>query len=131
MTHKQAGFSLVELVVFIVVIGIVISGVFTAFSTALQKSPIVNPQTTAIELANARMDIIIDQRHMVGFASFADPCTEGSPPAICTLGISGYTTTSTISAYTIGSDANYKIIDVLVTGPQNARANMKTFVAAY
>lgn len=129
---NSAGFTLIELVIFIVIIGIAVSGIFLAFSTALQQTPLVNPQTTANELASARMEIIIGQRRMNGFTTLTDPCVS-SPPAVCTVpaGITGFTITSTISAYTVGSDSNYKIIDVLVTGPQNARTNLKTVVASY
>lgn len=127
-----AGFSLIELVVFIVVIGLAVSGVFLAFSTALQGTPLVNPLTTANELASARMDIIIGQRRSNGFGAVSDICVS-SPPAVCAVpaGISGYTTTSTITPLTINGDPNYKLIDVITTGPQNVKAEVKTFVAGY
>ncbi len=125
---KSKGFSLIELVVFIVVIGLALSGVFLAFSTALQKSPGVNAETTALELAAARMNIIIGQRHINGFSATSDPCTAGSPPAMC-AGTTGYTVTSSISPYTVNTDSNYKLIDVLVSGPQHANADLKTLVA--
>ncbi|MCX7121086.1 MAG: type II secretion system protein [Gammaproteobacteria bacterium] len=128
--NHSAGFSLIELVVFIVVIGLAVSGIFLAFSTALQKAPLVNTQTLANQLAIARMDMIIGQRRMVGFSSFTDICPG---PAVCTVpaAITGYTITSTITPVTIGSDTNYKLIDVTVTGPQNSKANLKTWVASW
>lgn len=124
------GFSLIELIVFIVIIGLAVSGVFLAFSTALQKTPLVNPQTTANQLASARMDIIIGQRRIVGFSSFTDICPG---PAVCIIpaGITGYTVTSSITPYTVGSDSNYKLIAVTVTGPQNSKAVLQTLVASY
>ncbi len=132
MKKYEAGFSLIELVIFIVIIGIVVSSVFLAFSTSSQKSPFVNAQVTANLLAGARMDIILGQRRLVGFTSFTDPCVS-SPPAVCTVpaGITGYTTTSTISTLTIGGDSNYKSINVTVTGPQNSKTVLKTFVGKY
>jgi len=130
MIKHSAGFSLIELVIFIVVIGIAVSGIFLAFNTALQKTPLVNSQTTANELASARMEIIIGQRRMVGFNSFTDICPG---PAVCTIpaAITGYTITSSITTYTVGSDSNYKLIDVTATGPNNAKAELKTLVAEY
>ena len=129
---KNRGITLIEVIIFIVIIGFVISSIFVAFNTTLQKTSTVNPQTTAIELANARMEIILGQRRMNGFTTLSDPCVS-SPPAVCTIpaGITGFTVTSTISTLTIGGDSNYKSIDVLVTGPQNSRANLKTLVASY
>ena len=127
----MVGFSLIELVIFIVIIGIAVSSVFLSLSTALQKTSLVNPQTTAIELASARMDIILGQRRINGFQSFYDLCSINPPVCTVAPGIAGYTISSTISKYTVGNDSNYKIIDVLVTGPQNSRANLKTMVAEY
>lgn len=132
MRIKQQGVSLIELVVFIVVIGLALSGVMLAFNTALDKTSQINPQTTAIQLASARMDIIIGQRRMLGFTNFSDPCVS-SPPAVCTVpaAITGYTITSTIAALTISGDTNYKSIDVTVTGPQGANAVLKSIVGKY
>lgn len=135
MTFKKnmLGFSLIELVIFIVIIGIIVSGVFLAFSTTLQKTSATNPQTIANELASARMDIILGWRRNNGFSAVSsDPCASG-PPAVCAIasGITGYTVTVTINPYSVGADSNYKLIDVLVTGPQNARTNLKTIVAYY
>lgn len=132
LKKKSAGFSLIELVVFIVVIGLAVGGVFLAFSTALQKNPLINPQTTANELASARMDIIIGQRRINGFSTLSDPCVS-SPPAVCTVpaAITGYTISSAISTISIGGDSNYKLIIVTVTGPQNSKAEVKTLVASY
>ena len=126
-TRASAGFSLIELIVFIVVIGIALAGVMTAFNTALQNTSSVNPETTAIQLASARMEIIFSQSRSQGFASFIDICAS-SPPAVCPTAPSGYAVTASINAYTVGSDTNYKLIDVIASGPQNAYANMKMIV---
>ncbi|OGT27062.1 MAG: hypothetical protein A3I77_02435 [Gammaproteobacteria bacterium RIFCSPLOWO2_02_FULL_42_14] len=132
MKKNNVGFTLIELVIFIVIIGFVVTSVFIAFNTTLQKTSSVNPQTTAIALASARMDIIIGSRRMNGFTGLTDPCVSGSP-AVCTAlsAITGYTITSTLTPYAIGSDSNYRIINVIVTGPQNSRADLKTVVALY
>ncbi|OGT50708.1 MAG: hypothetical protein A3E84_00305 [Gammaproteobacteria bacterium RIFCSPHIGHO2_12_FULL_42_13] len=125
----QHGFSLVELVVFIVVIGVALTGVMLAFTTALESGTSANPQTLATQLASARMDIILQQRRVNGFTSFNDPCVS-SPPAVCPS-LSGYAISSTITTYTISGDANYKLVDVTVSGPQNAYVNLKSLVGKY
>lgn len=130
--HRHKGFSLVELVVFIVVIGFAISSVFLAFQTALTQTPYGNSQTVATLLAQGRMDFILGQRRLIGFANFSDLCTGVSPPTICTLpaAITGYTITSSITTTTINSDSNYKIITVTVNGPHNSAATLNTLVAS-
>jgi len=131
ISSSQAGMSLIEMVVFIVVTSIAISAVFIAFTVPMQQTPNSNAQTTATQLAQNRMEIILGQERLLGFASFSDPCTGATPPAVCTVSaaLSAYTTTSTLTATTISGDTNYIIIDVLVTGPLNVRADLKTLVS--
>ena len=116
---KLRGFSLIELIVFILIIAIVTSALLVSFQTILQVSPTGNRQTTAIGLAQERMDLILGQRRLKGFSSFSNPCASGSPPAICTA-LTGYTVTSNIAATTISGDSNYKTITVTVSGLGNA-----------
>ena len=136
MKKQMRGLSLIELVIFIVVLGLALSSIFLAFTTALQQSVAVNPQTTANELAQMRMNIILGQRRLQGYNVLApgtntDWCG-ASPPAVCTInaGITGYTVTSVIATYTISGDSNYKIITVTVTGPQSAKAVLQTVIGA-
>lgn len=112
---NSKGFSLIEMIVFILIIGIAAIAVLRSFGSFLQKSPTGNRQTTAIALAQERMELILAQRQLKGFNSFTDLCSGGSPPSICTAP-SGYTITSTISSVTIGGDSNYKNITVTVSG---------------
>jgi prepilin-type N-terminal cleavage/methylation domain-containing protein len=112
---NSKGFSLIEMIVFILIIGITATAVLRSFGSILQKSPTANRQTTAIALAQERMELILAQRQLKGFNSFIDPCTLGSPPSICTAP-SGYIVSSTISTVTIGGDSNYKNITVTVSG---------------
>lgn len=108
----DGGFSLIEAIVFIVVLGVLVAGLLVAFATPMQNSPQAGRLDLAAELAQARMELILAQRRAVGFAGFADPCPG---PAIC-IPPTGYTVTSSIvSGY--GADAtNYKIITVNVSG---------------
>ena len=106
------GFSLIELIVFIVVLGVLAAGFVVAFSSPLRNSPEAGRLDLAAELAQQRMELILAQRRTVGFSGFADPCPG---PAVCTPP-TGYTVTSSIvSGY--GADAtNYKVITVNVSG---------------
>ena len=127
--RNNHGFSLIELIVFIVVVGISLTGVMLAFTSALENNVGANPQTIAIHLAGARMGVILTQRRINGFDSVSDPCVT-SPPAVC-QSASGYTISSAISTYTISGDNNYKLIDVTVSGPQNAYVALKSLVGRY
>ena len=126
------GFSLIELIVFIVVIGIAVTAISIAFSTASQNDVGANAQTTANNIAAARMEFILGQASINGYLSFSDLCAGGSPPAVCTLpaALSAYTVSSSIAGTTIGGDSNYKIITVTVSGPQSAAATLKALVGS-
>jgi Tfp pilus assembly protein PilE len=128
MNSKLNGFTLIELVIFIVVISVTFTTLAISFQTLLKKSYFPNRVTTAVGLAQARMELILGQRYQKGFTSFVDPCTNATPPAVCTLP-AGYTiATPTIANTTIGSDTNFKTITVTVSGL--GRATLKMLVGS-
>ena len=110
--RRRNGFSLIEVIIFIVILGVLAAGLAVAFSSPLRNSPEAGRLDLAAELAQQRMELILAQRRATGFAGFTDPCPG---PAICTPP-SGYTVSSSIVAG-YGADAtNYKIVTVSVTG---------------
>ncbi len=68
-------------------------------------------------LSQDEMELILGSRRLGGFA-ITNPC-----PAGCTL-LTGYTTTTTITNTTIGSDSNYKTIVVTTSGLGDAVLTM-------
>ena len=110
MKKISAGFTLIELILFIVIVGIAAIAVLLSFQTLLTKSPNTNRQTTAITLAGARMDVIMGQYYQAGFASFSDICSGGSPAAVCQTQ-AGYTIASSII-----NNGTSKTITVTVSG---------------
>ncbi len=121
ITQKQ-GFTFLELVIFIVIIGILAAGLLSAFNVFLQKQPSVQAATLANSLAAQRMEIILGQKKISGFSAYSDPCPG---PAICSVP-TGYTVTSSI-ANNWNNDTNYNVITVSVTG--KATASLTTMVA--
>ncbi len=125
--NRMKGYSLIELIVFIVIIGLVSVALLIPLNFISEKSPNPINQTTALMLAQERMELIIGQRQLVGFTNFTDPCAVGSPPAICTNPITGFTvSTPVISTITSG-----KQMVVTVTGPGNSKAVLTTQVGNY
>ena len=106
------GFSLLEAIVFIVVLGVLAAGLVVAFASPLLRSPDAGRLDLAAELAQQRMELILAQRRATGFAAFADPCPG---PSVCTPP-TGYTVTSSIVAGYGADPTNYKIITVNVSG---------------
>lgn len=112
--RRLAGFTLLEAIVFIVVLGVLLGGIVVAFRAALLGSPDAGRLDAATEIAQQRMELILAQRRAVGFAGFADPCVPGPGPAQCTPP-AGYTVTSSIAGGWV-DPANYKVVTVNVTG---------------
>ena len=106
------GFSLIEMIVFIVILGVLMAGLVVAFTSPLQNAPAAGRLDQAAELAQGRMELILAQRRATGFAAFADPCPG---PAVCTPP-TGYTVTSSIVAGYGADPINYKVITVNVSG---------------
>jgi type II secretory pathway pseudopilin PulG len=131
---KQKGVTLIELVIFIIVLGIIVTGILMSFGVALRKSPDIDRASRAVELAQQRMDLIVGLRKMNGFDSITtDPCEDPSPPNACTIP-SGYTITTTI-----GDGDNpwvapdYKVVTITVkdSSTDAQLAQIKALLAAY
>lgn len=128
MNRMCAGFSLIELIIFIVVSSVLAAGLMLGVNRALKGSPDVMRATTANEIARTRMEFIIGNRYKQGFNAFVDPCAGGSPPALC-VPPTGYSVNATITPTTLGGDTQYKTITVLVTGL--SRASLTLLVGNY
>jgi prepilin-type N-terminal cleavage/methylation domain-containing protein len=126
--HKNSGFTLIELIIFIVIIGMAAVALTVPLTTATQKLPTANHQTIAVALAQERMELILARRWLATYATFTDPCAGGSPPGICTLP-AGYTATANIAATTLSGDSGYKTITVTISGAGDAA--LTTLVGNY
>lgn len=124
---KQQGFSLIELITFIIIIGIVSSSLLLGLNQAAFNSDIPRNIPEASFLANARMQIILMNRAINGYSSLNDPCTSTPGLAICTP-LSNYATTNNFSVATPTiSGSNPKSITINVTGAGNATINASIY----
>jgi type II secretory pathway pseudopilin PulG len=112
-THA-GGFTLIELVIFIVIAGVLIAGLGAVFSTTMQGGADPGRLTQATQIAQERMELILGRRRAAGFAAFTDPCP-GSP--LCVPAPAGYAVAANIVTGWIGNpgNPNYKVITVTVT----------------
>ena len=121
------GFTLVELIIFIVITSIMAVALMSAFSTTSRSTAESGLVTKATQLAQERMELVLAQRRAAGFATFVDPCVPGPGPAACTPP-TGYTVTVSIAPNWNG-DTNYRVITVNVSGTSAATAT--SLVANY
>ena len=123
---KSQGFTLIELVIFIIVTSLMINALFLAYSTALLNAPLLLQNTIARQTARNCMEWFVGQRRLNGYSAFSCPST--AVPSFCTAP-AGYTLSVNISCTTINSDANYKTITITVSGKCDAA--LTTLTANY
>lgn len=118
------GFTLIEVVVTIIALGIIGATILLPIASSLRNSPVIDQNTVAMQLAEARIELILAQKHIQGFSGYSDPCPG---PAVCTAP-SGYTVTANIANNWLGN-TNYNEITVTVSG--DGDAILTTLVANY
>ncbi len=121
MHFHVRGVTLVELIAFIIIVGVLVSGVIGGVSTTMRGSATPKQITQALQYAQERMELIRAQKDRLGFAGFTaatfDPCLTGSTHPACSP-ISGYNVTVSpldVAGTCMGNDANYKCITVTAT----------------
>ena len=118
------GFTLIELVVFIVVSVLMMSVLLLDARTSLTKSYSTHTQWVALQTAQSCMEWFIGQRRINGFSTIT--CTT-STPAACTAP-SGYSVSATVTCNWNG-DTNYKQIDINVSGTDSV--TLSTIIGSY
>ncbi len=111
LRRHAGGFTLIELVIFIVITGVLIAGLGAVFSTTMKGGAEPGRLTQTTQIAQERMELILGRRRAVGFTAFTDPCP-ASP--LCAPGPAGYAVAATIVTGWNGNP-NYKVVTVTVT----------------
>ena len=128
---KQHGVSLIELVIFIAVLSVAVSGITLVLTTVLLQSPITGQISEALSIAQGRMELVLGKRQLMGYAGLSDPCASGSPPAVCASTLTGYTVNTSFTPTTINTDSHYTTVMVMVTSAGDTRVVLKSLVADY
>lgn len=132
-SDAQRGFSLVELIAFIVIMGIAAVALLSMYRAVLPRGATPAEITLATELAQERMELILGQRAARGYSPVVslDPCPG---PAICTPTAGYAVIVSGASPPLLWSDVtgNYREIGVRVLGPDgNQLASLSAVIANY
>ena len=133
------GVTLVELIAFIIIVGLLVGGLMSGLSTTMLGSGMPKQVTQALQLAQERMELILAQKDVLGFSGFTaatyDPCLTGSThPACNNPPLPGFTVSPVLdeTGACMGGDTNYKCITVTVTDTGGARlSELQAAVANY
>jgi hypothetical protein len=132
----QRGVTLIELIAFIVIMGIASMTLLGMYRAVLPRGATPAEITLATQLAQERMELILGQRAANGYSPLADPCGGGTPPAICTqLGLYSVIVRGVASPVpwsvspVVGA---YREVGVTVLGPDGIQhANLSAVMANY
>lgn len=124
MKHLH-GFTLVELILFIIISSLLASTILLAMNVVNLKNPAAKNQMIATHAAQKCMEWFIGQRRLVSFGNLT--CGSTTVPSFCN--VAGVTTTVSITCTTIASDTGYKTISIVVNNP--GFASLSTLVASY
>ncbi|OGT60116.1 MAG: hypothetical protein A3E85_03420 [Gammaproteobacteria bacterium RIFCSPHIGHO2_12_FULL_45_12] len=109
----QLGFSLIEMLVFIIVTSLMMSTFLLGANTALRSTPNVHQQWVALQTARQCMEWYVTQKQLKGYAALSCPST---PTASACTAPSGYLVSTSITCTTWNNDTAYKTVTVSVSG---------------
>lgn len=118
----MAGFSIIELLVFIVVTSLLMSTIMLGAFQSLRKAPDVHNQILAIETAQRCLEWYLEQRRLNGFTYLTCPSSPSSP--VCTAP-SGLSVSTNIACTTWNGDSGFKTITVTVSGAATASLSVQ------
>lgn len=125
------GFSMIELIIFISILGFISVGTFTVNDNVLRLNGEPSQVLQAATLARSRMVIILLRRQQNGYATLADPCSSSTPPAACTLLSSFATARQLTVTSSITESAPNKTIALSVIGTASNHYNLSGRVTDY
>lgn len=125
MKKKSNGFTLIELVTFIIITGILASTILLTFINSLYKVPVVLQNTIATQIVKQCAEWYLGQRRLNGYSilSGANCISSLTIPSFCSIP-SGYTLTGTCSQTTISGDNQYETITLTVSGTGSAKLTL-------
>lgn len=138
---KNYGYTLIELIIFIIILAIVSATIMSGTVLALKFAPIANKQTITAEAASGCLEYILGQRDLFGFNFNNQYCPGSSDktitPSFCTSSTTptNFVTTVTISCATvpnIAGEQKFKIVKVKSADARTAASTtLKALIADY
>ena len=126
----ENGFTLIEIVIFITIMGIIGVTILAAMNAVLSGSRLSGRQSVAMYTATKCSEWYLKQRYLYGFNSAALACPSTVRPSFCTAP-TGYTITTNVACTQLYGEvgSNYKTITVSVSG--DGKASISQLLANY
>lgn len=128
--RAQAGLTLLEMILFIVVLGVAAVAMLAALSGPLSGAGTQTEVVTAAQVAQARMEVMLGYKRKNGFPSddLCEPDPDPCPgPAVCATP-AGWTVDTACEAWTGNGDTSaFQVFVVTANGPASSYT-MRTLV---
>ncbi len=82
---RQRGVTLVELIVFLVIVGIAAAGIMEALAQSPGGNATPVQILEATKLGESRLELLVGQSETQRITGLADPCAATTPPPVCQL----------------------------------------------
>jgi type II secretory pathway pseudopilin PulG len=133
--RRLRAFTLVELIVLIVIMGIAAYALLSMFRQTLPRSPTPSQLTQAAHCAQERMELILGRRVALGTLGFGSLALDPSGAATCpanpalTVAVNGV---NPLAAWSVdGSTNRYRLITVTVAAAGTQLAELNVLLADY
>ena len=114
MKSTQTGFTLIELILFIIIVGLLASTVMVGLQYTLNNIPAVHKDLLATQLADQCMEGFIGERRLLGYSNAALACSNTpTMPSVCNGTVSA---TITCVNTLPGDTATSKLVTLSISG---------------
>ena len=132
----QRGVTLIELIVFIVIMGISVTALLSMYRAVLPHGATPAQITLATQLAQERMELLLGQRVASGYSPVVDPCPgaaictdQFTPSGLYSIVVTGVNPAVPFSGLSTNS---YRMLGVRVLGPEGGQlAELSAVIANY
>src|SRR5690242_15930064 len=107
---RKNGFTLIEIVIFIVATSVLAAAVLSASNVGLLKAPNIANQITANMIAQECMEWLVGNRILNGYNTYSCPSTPAAGNLCASP--SGYTVSPSVACTTLIGDSNFKTLTV-------------------
>jgi len=134
--RRQRAFTLVELIVLIVIMGIAAYALLSMFRGTMPRSPTPSQLTQAAHCAQERMELILGRRVALGTLGFTSLALDPSGAATCPGNAALNVTVTGVNPLAVWSvdatlPARYRLITVTVASAGTQLAELNAVIANY
>ena len=121
--RHQVGFTLIELVIFTLIVGVLGSTMWVGYQEIIQHSGEMSKTIKATQYAEGRLELLLQQKRHYGYAVFTDPCDTNPTFGVCAVSVR-----LVPSSLPLQSSTTETTITVQGIGPDNTRVNLSMLI---